>query len=232
MRINRGPAYLAVLLLAATASCSSPPAGTGNVAEPGGPAVSNQPVETNMPDLSDQQQNRTTQALSCPDTPGSMCLGPLIVRAEGVNLLADGGANSDGSRNLNSRGTIVFENRTGAPIRFAVLVTPTDALFNNGLRLGSLSTSGLDVTGVLTCRDGPQCWQGTPERFQTLAPGDSPARASIGFRGRMDGSLAASLQTVSSATITLQLYVVDANNAGSVLNVSLPNVPVQNQLRQ
>ena len=182
-----------------------------------------------LPDLANSQT--ASAALPCPATPGSMCSGPLIVRAENLSLLADGAPYSNGARELDARGNLVFENRTGAPVRFAVLRAPTDALFNNGIGLSALSTSGVAITGVFGCgRDGPECFQATPDRFQTLTPGDSPARANISFGGRMDGSLAASLPTVASATITLQLYVVDANNAGRVLNISLPNVPVQNQL--
>lgn len=192
-------------------------------------APDNAASAADLPDLANSQTSAA--ALPCPATPGSMCSGPLIVRAENLSLLADGSPYSNGARELDARGNLVFENRTGAPIRFAVLRAPTDALFNNGIGLSALSTSGVAITGVFGCgRDGPECFQATPDRFQTLTPGDSPARANISFGGRMDGSLAASLPTVSTATITLQLYVVDANNAGRVLNISLPNVPVQNQL--
>lgn len=158
-----------------------------------------------------------------------MCIGPLVVRAEGLTLQADGSPNNDGARKLAAQGNLVFENRSGSPVRIAILERDPDILFDNGIRLSAYRRG--DISGVFRCeRSGPECFQGTPDQFQTLNPGDSPARANVGFSGRMDGSLAASLPQVTSATATLQVYVVDANNVGSVLSVSLPNIAVRNQL--
>lgn len=216
---------MAVALAACGGSGDDGPGADANVQANAGD--DNAAREADLPNLVAEE---SADALPCPSGPGTMCVGPLIVRAEGLTLSADGAARSDGSRYLSVRGNLVFENRTRSPVRLAILDMPTDILLGNGIRL-ELARNG--ITGVHLCgRDGAECFQGTPEQFQTLAPGDSPARANISFYGRMDGSLAASLPSVSSGTVALQIYVVDASNVGSVLNISLPGAQVQNQLRQ
>lgn len=227
MRMTLGNS-LVLALAAAMAGCSGGDAGNDAATANAVPtADQNALAEPEMPNLA---TNQAAETLPCPNAPGSMCIGPLIVRAEGLTLSSEGGAQSDGARYLSSRGNLVFENRTSAPVRVAILDMPTDILFDNGIRL-RVADNG--ITGVHVCgRDGAECFQGMPERFQTLAPGDSPARANISFYGRMDGSLAASLPSVSSGTVTLQVYAVGSDNAGSVLNISLPNAQVQNQLRR
>lgn len=226
MRMNRTRAF-ALAALASVAACSGGGTdngtGTANDSEPG--------QNIAEPDLPNLASNQAAEALPCPNAPGSMCIGPLIVRTESLILLADGSANSDGSRRLAARGNLVFENRTSAPVRLAILDLPIDAAFDNGIRLSVNRFNA--VSGVFRCDlEGPECFQGASDRFQTLTSGDSPARATISFNGDMDGSLAASLPSVATATVTLQVYAVGADNSGSVLNISMPNVPVTNQLRR
>lgn len=238
MRMNAKPVclLLAVGLMSCTGEVAAPAAGEATegaaVAAPAtrteaAPEAAVQPAVAVAPP---QGPAEAVEKLPCPPGPGTMCIGPLVVRAEGVNLLGDGQPKDNGSRKLRSHGNLVFENRTDTPVRVAILRAPVEALFDNGIFVSTYRRGG--VAGVFVCRNEPvPCFQGAPGSFQALVPGDSPARANFSMTGGMDGSLAASLPSVSSATITLQVYVVGVDNVGSVLNISLAGVPVRNQLK-
>lgn len=222
MRMKFGRSGLTLAMLAGAAACSQPASNTAeengaNAADPA--AVTNSPAEAELPDLAANQA--AAAQLPCPTEPGTMCTGPLIVRGEGFALLRNR------HENLAFQGALVFETRTGGAVKFAILDLPMAVRLDNG----GMLTRHDDFSGVTLCsRDGPRCLQETPERFQTLAPGDSAVRVNSVFWEREDSALTASLPTVATATITFQVYAVGADNSGSVLSVSLPNVPVRNQI--
>lgn len=165
----------------------------------------------------------------CPEEGGVVCSGPLVVRVENLTLMGDGNASSDGGRRLQATASVVFSNRSDGDVRVALLPSYPEVTFDNGIALRVPRHRA--ISGMLVCNDdGVKCFQGQPDQFQVLAKGDSPAAANLTFNGRMDGSLAASLPSVSSGTIALQVYSVDVNNTGKTTNLTLRNIPVKNQL--
>jgi len=226
MRMTRKSIAMAAMVSALAISCSQEPADNGAADVNGSAGTESANVaEPDMPNLAGNET--AAQALPCPESPGSMCIGPLIVRGEGFNLMREDRAS--GADNIIAQGTLVFENRTSGPIRFAMLDERITVGLDNGQTLGttSYSFSGLRFCG----RDGAACLQQSPDRFQTLVPGDSPIRMNASFRGDELLSLRAANPSAASATITFQVYAVDAANAGGPLSVSL-SVPLRNQIGQ
>lgn len=219
MMARRASLTLATLLFVSCSGSDAPSnAGLTNAA----PDLADPPLEANTPDLT---ENQTAETAPCPASPGSMCIGPLIVRGEGFNLMRED--RGSGADYIIAQGTLVFENRTSGPVRFAML----DERMRVGLDTGqNLGTTNYSFSGLRFCgRDGAACLQESPERFQTLVPGDSAIRLNATFRGDEMASLRGANPTAASATITFQVYAVDATNAGGALSISLPNVPLRNQ---
>lgn len=232
---------VALVVAAATLSaCEKAPAPAAATAEnataavaPAEPAPTPTPSETAALDFGNDQAAATAPATpadpACAEK-GVMCAGPVMVRAENFNLFAKGAPYRDGARNLVAQGSLVLSAREASAIKFAILYQPITATLDNGAKL---AVGNRGVTGVTLCgRDGAECLQGTPDRFQTLTPGESPARVSLTFAGRSEGSLAASLPTIATADVSLQIYVVGGDNIGRTLNIQLPQVPLRNQLKQ
>ncbi len=219
MSVRKLSAAAAVALAWTASGCGSP---AGNDAEPDAnvvaPAPSNQ-LNVAMPNLSETAPKQA--ALPCPQEPGVTCTGPLIIRAEGFNLLAE-------DRYAVLQGTLVFESRTGGPVRVAILQEPVSALLDRG---GVLQSSYQDALGIETCgSDGPGCLRDNPGRFRTIVPGDSPLRVRTGMRASQDPATRATMPTVQTAEISFQVHAVEGTGTGETLSIAIPGVPLRNQI--
>lgn len=225
MRMTSNRIWIAAMAAGLAVSCAGPaPDNQANGADAANPPLAAANLaEPDLPNLAGNES--ATPAQTCPQAPGTMCIGPLVVRGEAFNLMRED--RPSGADYIIATGTLVFENRTGGPVRFALLDEQITVGLDNGQTLGTTNSS---FSGLRFCgRDGAACLQQSPDRFQTLVPGDSPIRINASFRGDELLSLRAANPSAASATITFQAYAVDAANAGGPLSISL-SVPVRNQI--
>lgn len=165
----------------------------------------------------------TAPPVACAD--GAFCEGPLIVRADGMNLVP-------GSMHAVVSGTIAIENRTSDDLRIILIdKNPTVALDN-----GISGTQNLvySIDGLDRCRsNGADCFAENPGGFRLLAPGDSPAKISFKVPVGYEPEMAPSMRKVEKAnTLTFQLYSVSASGDKRLHQVSLSDVALQNRMAE
>ncbi|MWV27738.1 hypothetical protein [Aurantiacibacter rhizosphaerae] len=159
---------------------------------------------------------------NCPEN--AFCEGPLVVRADTLNLVPTG------STNASLNGTFSVENRSNEDLRVVLMDEYAVASLENGV---NATSNPYRPSGLEECRQsGPDCFAANPGSFRTLAPGDSPAKVTASMRANFDAQMMPSMRDISSATVNFQLFSVSAAGDQRLHQVSLAGIPFQNQMAE
>jgi hypothetical protein len=214
---------MAIAACALVASCGEGADDTPSAQADTGPAVADEKVEEPELFADSETAARAVPPVACAE--GAFCEGPLVVRADGMNLVPDR------SRTMVS-GTIVIENRTSDDLRVILMDTNPTVALDNGI--SGASNLIYAMSGLNRCsRSGADCFGENPGSFRLLAPGDSPAKVTFKVPVISPAEMAPSMRKVEKAdTLTFQLFSVAASGEKRLHQVSLADVPLQNRLAE
>lgn len=186
-----------------------------------------------MPPATDDQkpsapEPRVAKSPSCEAEPPAICSGPLVATLENVTLQWLRAPNNRGDRWVTGTATVVLQSRVAEPVQIALLNDEIALKFANGTTLANRGNSNW-VSGLEFCgRDGVRCVNNQDKPFTIIAPGDSPLRLQLKFEDLLSAQEIPSLAGATTASISMSLWNIHTDPAGSRLNVSIGDAPVAN----
>ncbi len=216
---------LASALFATTTACSS---GVDDAEPEPDPATAEEEGTDDLaePDLYDDATAEEEVAvaepeMTCPEN--AFCDGPLIVSADRVNLVP--------YRNIHSlSGTFTVANRSQEDLRIILLRERPKAVLDTGIDgEARKKASGLEICNQA---EGSDCFAMNPKQFRRLGAGDSPTKINAQMEIFAQPNQMPALRNARAATVSFQLFTVAADGQQRIHQVSLADVPVNNQLAE
>lgn len=160
--------------------------------------------------------------------PGVFASGDLAARTETAALsVTRRDRNGDGGIRLGL--ALTLANVGSEPFSIVMTEGGTPSfMLENGLVLGEGSNLRWDMTGLMQCRyPTDECRIRQPQNYVEIAPGESMT-ANITLNGRFDAAQAASLSGLTRGNLTMRLHLIQGDTISRTINLTMPNMPIQN----
>lgn len=222
--------WTAVALISATLSaCSAdaPSSQANNIPE--NMASANDTPPTAAPDLfksaGTPPENAAPATTAQPCSAGAQCFGSLVVQPGAMVLDITSGS----APLVVVTGAISIANRSQGPVAVAAL-DPARIYLDNGNTLSIDLPDGM--SGLLYCgKDGQRCYDRASAEFRQITSEDSVARVNARFARAASRATRSTLPDVRTGEISMRLFVVPLGDQGRSIDVSLPDVPLRNQIK-
>jgi len=160
--------------------------------------------------------------------PGVFVSEDLRVSVQTAALFGERGRNGDARLSMGLAFT--FANQGAEPISVAMTEggAPT-VMLPNGLMI-STHRIRWEMSGLMRCEyESSECRVRSPERYVEIAPGET-LTVNITLNGSVGAAQYPSLIGLSTANTNMRIHYIKGDSVDRVINVSLPNMPIQNSI--